>query len=111
MSAPAARASVPASATASSERAESSTPTMMVDMAGTLGAPGRPRIGPLPRAAAEDHGRGTPRPPSVAAVSTPRWHSSSRTEVLARLDSGAGGLTNEQAGERLASGGPNRLPE
>jgi P-type Ca2+ transporter type 2C len=39
------------------------------------------------------------------------WHTMSAGEALAALNSGSGGLDEEEAAHRLATNGPNRLPE
>jgi magnesium-transporting ATPase (P-type) len=39
------------------------------------------------------------------------WHARAPEDVLARLGSGAGGLTSAEAAQRLATAGPNRLPQ
>src|SRR5438046_4284305 len=95
MSAPAARASVPASAIASSERGESSTPTMMVAMAGTQGAPPARAIGQKPWRAAGDHGR-------APAGPRPAWHA--RQSELGARRRDVGGL------ERARPEGEDRQP-
>ena len=41
----------------------------------------------------------------------PAWHHQSADEALARLDGGLEGLSAEDARQRLAAHGPNRLPE
>ena len=56
---------------------------------------------------------GPPRPPDTADSARPAskdsWHALPATDVLSRQDSSPTGLTDEQALERLAQFGPNRL--
>ncbi len=47
--------------------------------------------------------------PDIPSSSSPPWHALPADEVLARLDSGAGGLTPAEADRRLARYGPNSL--
>src|SRR4051794_15374717 len=61
-------------------------------------------------------GCGFPRIPRVPAAPsvlfmTPAWHATPAPEVAAELAAGPEGLTSDDARERLARYGPNRLPE
>ena len=49
--------------------------------------------------------------PPTAAAAPPAWHRLSGDEALARLGSSREGLTEEEAGRRLATHGPNALAE
>ena len=42
--------------------------------------------------------------------SQPAWHALTAGEVLGRVGGGAGGLSAAEAGRRLQTFGPNRLP-